>query len=128
MRRRARPTPDAPSPSLFDAEVVAARIELSATPRSVHEIYDGLIAIQHRGQDAAGILTFDGRFHVKKGEGLVRDIFSSAALSGAGADCSAADGAAAVWAAAGIIGRPVSRTTLVKADRIRRPGRRRPSP
>ena len=44
---------------------------------AVHEIYDGLIAIQHRGQDAAGILTYDGRFHVKKGEGLVRDIFSS---------------------------------------------------
>ena len=46
---------------------------------AVGEIYDGLIAVQHRGQDAAGIVTHDGeRFHVKKGEGLVRDIFSSA--------------------------------------------------
>ena len=45
---------------------------------AVHEIYDGLVAIQHRGQDAAGIITYDGRFHVKKGEGLVRDIFSAA--------------------------------------------------
>jgi amidophosphoribosyltransferase len=44
----------------------------------VREIYDGLVAIQHRGQDAAGIVTYDGRFHVKKGEGLVRDIFSAA--------------------------------------------------
>jgi len=44
---------------------------------AVHEIYDGLIAVQHRGQDAAGIITYDGRFHVKKGEGLVRDIFSA---------------------------------------------------
>ena len=44
---------------------------------AVREIYDGLVAVQHRGQDAAGILTYDGnRFHVKKGEGLVRDIFS----------------------------------------------------
>ncbi len=43
---------------------------------AVREIYDGLIAVQHRGQDAAGIVTYDGRFHVKKGEGLVRDIFS----------------------------------------------------
>lgn len=43
---------------------------------AMREIYDGLIAVQHRGQDAAGIVTYDGRFHVKKGEGLVRDIFS----------------------------------------------------
>jgi len=39
------------------------------------EIYDGLIHLQHRGQDAAGILTHNNRFHIKKGEGLVRDIF-----------------------------------------------------
>lgn len=45
---------------------------------AVREVYDGLVAVQHRGQDAAGIITYDGRFHVKKGEGLVRDIFSSA--------------------------------------------------
>ena len=44
---------------------------------AVQEIYDGLLAIQHRGQDSAGVITYDGRFHVKKGEGLVRDIFSA---------------------------------------------------
>lgn len=39
------------------------------------ELYDGLIHLQHRGQDAAGIATFNGQFHLEKGGGLVRDIF-----------------------------------------------------
>lgn len=38
-------------------------------------IYNGLIATQHRGQDAAGITTYDGRFHLHKAQGLVRDAF-----------------------------------------------------
>ncbi len=53
-------------------------IGVIGSDRAVHEIYDGLITVQHRGQDAAGIITYDGRFHIKKGEGLVRDIFSAA--------------------------------------------------
>ncbi|MEE8142175.1 MAG: amidophosphoribosyltransferase [Planctomycetota bacterium] len=39
------------------------------------QIYEGLLCLQHRGQDAAGMVTFDERFHLKKGNGLVRDIF-----------------------------------------------------
>lgn len=39
------------------------------------EIYDSLIYLQHRGQDAAGIITYNKRFHTKKGVGYVRDIF-----------------------------------------------------
>jgi len=42
----------------------------------VRDIYQGLLAIQHRGQDSAGIITYSGRFHTKKGNGLVRDIFT----------------------------------------------------
>lgn len=40
------------------------------------DMYQGLLSIQHRGQDSAGVITYDGRFHTKKGNGLVRDIFS----------------------------------------------------
>ena len=40
------------------------------------QLYDGLQMLQHRGQDAAGILTTDGNiFHSHKGPGLVRDVF-----------------------------------------------------
>jgi len=39
-------------------------------------IYDGLTILQHRGQDAAGIMTCDGsHLHLRKGNGLVRDTF-----------------------------------------------------
>lgn len=39
-------------------------------------IYDGLQMLQHRGQDAAGICTTNGRsFFFHKGQGMVRDIF-----------------------------------------------------
>ena len=41
----------------------------------VGKIYNALLTLQHRGQDSAGILTYSGRFHLKKGNGLVRDIF-----------------------------------------------------
>lgn len=39
-------------------------------------IYDALIVLQHRGQDAAGIMTIENNmFHLRKANGLVRDVF-----------------------------------------------------
>ncbi len=39
-------------------------------------LYDGLLLLQHRGQDAAGIVTAEGKtFHMHKGSGMVRDVF-----------------------------------------------------
>mgnify|MGYP001581773196 CR=1 FL=1 len=50
-------------------------------------LYDGLLVLQHRGQDAAGIVTAEGAtFHMHKGGGMVRDVFRTRnmrALAGA---------------------------------------------
>lgn len=48
---------------------------VSHTPVN-QEIYDALTVLQHRGQDAAGIVTCeDGRLYQRKDNGLVKDVF-----------------------------------------------------
>jgi amidophosphoribosyltransferase len=43
---------------------------------AIEKIYPALIALQHRGQDAAGAVTFEHGFHIKKGNGLVCNVFN----------------------------------------------------
>ncbi|CAC9458551.1 amidophosphoribosyltransferase [bacterium endosymbiont of Bathymodiolus sp. 5 South] len=46
-------------------------------------IYDALTILQHRGQDAAGIVTsHKGRFYMRKSNGLVRNAFRSKHMAG----------------------------------------------
>ena len=42
------------------------------------DLYNALLMMQHRGQDAAGIVTFaEGKLFQRKSNGLVRDVFQS---------------------------------------------------
>jgi amidophosphoribosyltransferase len=51
-------------------------IGLATNSEVAAEVYNGLMILQHRGQDAAGICTYDGElFHKKKHTGLVKDVF-----------------------------------------------------
>ena len=52
-------------------------------PNAAELTYYGLYALQHRGQESAGIVTSDGRqFRVHKGMGLVSQLFDSQILHG----------------------------------------------
>jgi amidophosphoribosyltransferase len=47
-----------------------------------NELVNGLVSIQHRGQDAAGVLTYnDGRFRMHKGTGHVPQVFKDVDMS-----------------------------------------------
>ncbi|MDJ0975933.1 MAG: amidophosphoribosyltransferase [Planctomycetota bacterium] len=57
-------------------------IGLYAGPDTAFEMADGLLVLQHRGQDAAGITSFDGdAFHTHRASGLVQEIFTGPILS-----------------------------------------------
>ncbi len=41
-----------------------------------NELYDGLMMLQHRGQDAAGMVTMEGQhIHMRKADGLAAEVF-----------------------------------------------------
>ena len=53
-------------------------IGLYSQSQASTQIYEGLIHLQHRGQDAAGILTYKNseinRFYIKKNQGFIAEI------------------------------------------------------
>ncbi|HEY9676894.1 MAG TPA: amidophosphoribosyltransferase [Drouetiella sp.] len=55
-------------------------IAVAGSSNSALETFAGLMNLQHRGQDGAGILTVDskktGGFHLQKGSGLIENVFS----------------------------------------------------
>ncbi len=48
----------------------------------VLDLYDGLLMLQHRGQDSSGMVTFDGKkFRDQRGFGLVKDAFKQSQIA-----------------------------------------------
>jgi len=55
---------------------------IAGHPEAANLTYLGLYALQHRGQESAGIVTRDGgESHIHKGMGLVADVFSQDVLA-----------------------------------------------
>ncbi|KYG62005.1 amidophosphoribosyltransferase [Bdellovibrio bacteriovorus] len=55
-------------------------VGLIGEEKAGQKLYPALFALQHRGQDAAGILSYDferSQFHLEKDLGLVEDVFTS---------------------------------------------------
>jgi len=56
---------------------------IGCLPIHLHSV-EALSLLQHRGQDAAGVVTCGsgGRFYQVKSNGMVRDVFDSKAVAG----------------------------------------------
>ena len=53
---------------------------ISKSGNASSELFLGLQQLQHRGYQAAGMLTIDDKAHIVKGPGLVSDVFDNISL------------------------------------------------
>ncbi len=79
-----KPEPEAAQPAAHDSDALHEECGVAAIynhPEAARQIYLMLYALQHRGQESAGIATADGQ-HLSniKGMGLVADIFTDDVL------------------------------------------------
>jgi len=78
------PVPPAPGPMVVDNDHFHDQCGLFGImghPEAAHLAYMGLYALQHRGQESAGIVASDGTtLRLEKGMGLVNDVFTEARL------------------------------------------------
>jgi len=67
----------------YNPDHMCGIVGLIGTPDAAREAFLGLTTLQHRGQDAAGILTYDSSgFHQVKNIGLVESVFTRENMSG----------------------------------------------
>jgi amidophosphoribosyltransferase len=84
MRSPREPVPPGPSREPIDDDHFHDQCGLFGIvghPEAAHLAYMGLYALQHRGQESAGIVASDGtQLRMEKGMGLVNDVFTEARL------------------------------------------------
>jgi amidophosphoribosyltransferase len=84
MSPASEPAPFAPGRTVVDDDHFHDQCGLFGIvghPEAAHLAYMGLYALQHRGQESAGIVVSDGaQLRIEKGMGLVNDVFTEARL------------------------------------------------
>ena len=79
--------------------IVGLLLGETETGLAAPELYEGLGLLQHRGQDACGIVTCGpkGRFYQMKGNGMVRDVLDPSALANLVGSMGIGHGKPAFW-------------------------------